>query len=395
MSKAKKQILHFFLTIGIVALGILGMQALTASKREINKVKPAVPAPLVRTVMVQSERQRVTIQGEGTVKPWKEIDLVPEVAGKVVYTAPGMVNGGQFRRGDMLVRIEPADYELAVTLAKAKVKDAQSNLQLVEQDAEASRQEWRHFGSDDLSKNSEPPPLVAKKPQLTAAKARLKAERAELEKALLNLGRTEIKAPFNGRVSNETVDVGQYVSPGKSIASLYSVEAAEIVVPLEAEKMAWLHVPGFTSGNGPGSRATVRARIAGRELAWPGRVVRTEGKLDERTRMIDVVVRVERPYAKRPPLAVGLFVRVDMKGRFLSDAAVIPRAALREGGIVWLAGDDGRLRFRKVDVAIMQGDKAVVQTGLKTGQQVIVTPLKAVTDGMAVRVVGSKGEDRS
>ncbi|NVL91064.1 MAG: efflux RND transporter periplasmic adaptor subunit, partial [Desulfobacterales bacterium] len=196
------------------------------------------------------------------------------------------------------------------------------------------------------------------------------------------------------RVSQKNVDIGQYVAPGKSLATLYSTEAAEIVVPMENEEVFWLDVPGFTPGNHPGSRAVVMACIAGQEQVWSGKVMRTEGKIDERTRMIHVVVRVEKPYAKKPPLAAGLFVTVDIKGRTLLNAAIIPRSALHQGNVVWVVDKDGRLCFRKVDVAIVQGDDAVVQAGLNSGERVVITPLKAVTDGMAVRTGVDKEGNR-
>ncbi|MBW2107129.1 MAG: efflux RND transporter periplasmic adaptor subunit [Deltaproteobacteria bacterium] len=387
MSKVKRQALHIGLSIVIVVLGVLGMRALTASRPRIKKQRPTVPALLVRTISVESKTQRVSIHAEGTVRPWKQVDLASEVAGKVVMVSPNLVNGGWFKQGDVLVRIDPIDYELAVTLAEARVKDAESNLKVVCADAEAARQEWRRFNREQSGNACDPPPLVAKEPQLRAAEARLKAEQAELERARLNLKRTRIWAPFDGRVAEETVDVGQYLAPGKAFATLYAGEAVEVVLPIETQRLAWLKVPGFTSGSGPGSRAVVHADIAGKKLSWPGRIVRAEGKLDERSRMINVVVRVERPYAKRPPLAVGLFVSVDMAGRFLPNAVLIPRAALHEGRVVWVVGKDGLLRFRKVDVALVQQDKAILRSGLKTGDQVVITPLKAVTDGMRVHVL--------
>lgn len=388
MSKKKRQALHIGLSIVIVVLGVLGMWALTASRPQIKKQKPSIPAPLVRTVSVESRTRRVTVRSEGTVRPWRQVELASEVAGKVVMVCENMVNGGWFKQGDVLVRIDPIDYELAVTLAEARVKDAQSNLELARADAAAARNEWRDFNPDQSGDVLEPPALVAKEPQMRAAEAGLKAARAELKKALLNLKRTQITAPFDGRVAQENIDAGQYLSPGKSFATLYSTEAAEVVIPLETQKVAWFDVPGFTANAGSGSRATVRAVIAGKRLSWPGRVVRAEGKLDERTRMVNVVVRVERPYAKRPPLAVGLFVSVEIAGRSLPDAVSIPRAALHQGNVVWVVEKGGRLRFRKVDVALIQQEQAILRSGLKTGDAVVVTPLKAVTDGMIVRVFG-------
>ena len=248
-------------------------------------------------------------------------------------------------------------------------------------------EEWRLLYSDGTNGNTKPPPLVAKEPQLAAAQAELEADRADLRKALLNLERTKLNAPFDGRVAEEKVDVGQYVTPGQALGTLYSTEAAEIVVPLEDEDLFWFDVPDFTSKDGRGAAVVVRASVAGRELTWSGKVVRTEGKLDERTRMINVVVRVEKPYAKKPPLVFGLFVTVDIEGRGLPSATIIPRAALHQSEVVWVVNEDGRLHFRKVRVARIQGNEVVVVDGLEDGETVVTTPLKAVTDGMAVRIV--------
>ncbi|MDY6836874.1 MAG: efflux RND transporter periplasmic adaptor subunit [Thermodesulfobacteriota bacterium] len=395
MSKTKRRLLHVVITVGLIGLGALGMRELTASKPEIQKRKPSAPIPLVRTTKVKAGPQSVTVQGEGTVRPLQEIQLVPEVNGKVVYVSTALVDGGQFKKDDVLLRIDPADYHLAVTLAQAKVKDAESALQLAEEEAAAAAEEWRMLYGAQLEAELKPPPLVAKEPQLAAAQAKLEGDKADLKKALLNLERTELAAPFHGRVSTENVDLGQYVSSGQSLATLYSTEGAEIVVPLEDESLLWFHVPGFTDGQGPGSTANVRARIAGRELLWNGQVVRAEGKLDERTRMINVIVRVDEPYATRPPLAMGLFVTVDIEGRQLPKAAIIPRRALHEEEVVWTVDEEDRLRFRKVDVARIQGDEVVVEAGLEDGERVVVTPLKAVTDGMAVRTLPEEKDSPS
>jgi RND family efflux transporter MFP subunit len=395
MTKKKRRFLHFGVTIVLVSFGILGMRALTVSKPPLKKHKRPAAVPMVRTLKVQTGPQAIRIQGEGTVRPLREINLVPQVGGKVLHVSSALVNGGEFKKGDILLRVDPTDYELAVTLAQANIKDGESLLELAKEEAAAAQEEWRLLYSDSSKGDTEPPPLVAKKPQLAAAQAKLEAARADLNKALLNLERTELKAPFDGRVGQESVDIGQYVSPGQAMATLYSTGAAEIALPLEDESAFWFHVPGFTPGKGPGSPAVVRARIAGREQTWSGKVVRTEGKLDERTRMIDVVVRVEKPYAKKPPLAVGLFVTVDIEGRSLSNAAIIPRSALHEDDIVWVVDESSRLRFRKVDVARVYGDEAVVRAGLEDGERVVITPLKAVTNGMSVRIGEVKGSDRS
>ncbi|KPJ79171.1 MAG: hypothetical protein AMJ54_00525, partial [Deltaproteobacteria bacterium SG8_13] len=254
----------------------------------------------------------------------------------------------------------------------------------------AAQEEWRLLNEDQPGSNA-PPPLVAKLPQLEAARAKLAADRADLQKARLNLKRTEISAPFAGRVIEENVGTGQYVTAGQPLATLFATEVVEIVVPMEDESLYWFDVPGFTPGDGPGSSAAVKARIAGRDLTWTGRVDRAEGRLDAGTRLINVVIRVDEPYRRKPPLAVGLFVQVEISGRELPDAAVIPRAALRENQVVWVVDDKGTLTFRDVKVARLFPDVVYLSGGLKAGEMIVTSPIKTVTDGMRVRIGRNSG----
>jgi len=381
MTPMKHRLVQFLITVTIIAGGAAAFLIITANKPELKRTQPAPPVPMVRVVTVATEDLTIPIQGEGTVQPLREIELVPQVGGKIVEISPSLVDGGRFSKGDLLLRIESEDYELAVTLAAARVKDAESSLVFTEEEAAAALEEWRLLERED-----DPPPLVAKLPQLAAARARLEAEKADLKKARLNLERTEIRAPFNGRVASENVGLGQYVSTGKALATIFSTDAAEIVVPLEDSTLYWFHVPGFTPGNGPGSPARVTARIAGRDLTWSGRVVRAEGKMDARTRLINVVVRVNNPYQRKPPLAAGLFVAVEIEGRRLTEAAAIPSSALRDDQTVWVVGDDGVLSFRAVDVARITPNQAIITSGLQSGEKVVTSPLRSVTNGMKVRV---------
>lgn len=384
MAPSKRKWIQAALTILVLVIGSIGMYALKESRSEAKHKKPPPPLPLVRVVDVAFASRTVSVSGHGTVLPLREISLVPQVAGKVVEMSPALVDGGAFKKGDVLLRIDPQDYEIAVTLAKARLKDTESKFVQTREESAAAREEWAQLHGNDA-----PPPLVAKEPQLAAASAQLDASRAELTKAELQLDRTRIRAPFDGRVAEKQVDIGQYVTTGQKLAVLYATQAAEIVVPLPTEDLAWFHVPGFTNGNGQGADAVVEVRIAGETKQWPGRIVRSEGKLDQRTRMVNVVVRIENPYATRPPLAVGLFAKVTIQGRTLDQAALIPRAALRDNNQVWVVDPKGRLAFRTVEVARLGFDGAIIRNGLKHGEQIVVSTLKGVSDGMRVRPVAS------
>jgi RND family efflux transporter MFP subunit len=384
MAPTKRKWIQAALTILVLVIGSIGMYALKESRSEVKHKKPPPPLPVVRVVDVAFASRTVNVSGHGTVLPLREISLVPQVAGKVVEISTAMVNGGAFKKGDVLLRIDPQDYKIAVTLAKARLKDAESKFIQAQEESAAAREEWA-----ELHGTSAPPSLVAKEPQLAAASAQLDASRAELTKAELQLDRTRIKAPFDGRVAEKQVDIGQYVTTGQKLALLYATQAVEIVVPMPSEDLAWFHVPGFTDGNGRGADAVVETQVAGEVKQWPGRVVRSEGKLDQRTRMVNVVVRIENPYATRPPLAVGLFAKVTIQGRTLDQAALIPRAALRDNDQVWVVGSESRLAFRKVEVARLDIDGIIIRSGLKHGEQIVVSTLKGVSDGMRVRPVSS------
>ncbi|MDD5722920.1 MAG: hypothetical protein PHY29_04180 [Syntrophales bacterium] len=209
MDRKGKRGTHIIVSVALVIVGSIIMGTLMASKSRLEKIDPSVPVPMVRVMKVSTGPQAITIRGEGTVNPLREINLVPQVGGKIVRISPALVNGGSFTKGHVLLAIDPVDYDLAVTLAQAQVKDAESNLKIIQQVALIAQEEWRAHYSDTSHVVEEPPPLVAKKPQREAAQARLEASRADLEKTLLNRERAVLKAPFDGRVSKKYVDGGQ------------------------------------------------------------------------------------------------------------------------------------------------------------------------------------------
>ncbi len=388
MRKQYKNVLQFIIVVIVLSISFFGLKAILAKKQPLPKKKPTVSAPLVRFIKVIAMNYKMIIKGDGAVSPVETIKIIPLVSGKIIYASENLVNGGTFNNGAILLRIDPVDYQLAVKLAEAKVKKSQSDLYMAEEEAAAAREEWYELHPDEPDtnlKHNQPPPLVLKEPQLAAARAALEGNLADLEKAKLQLQRCTIRAPFSGRVSNENAGVGQYASFGQSLATIYSIEAAEIILPLESEDLFWFHVPGFTKDDIKTQTVTVRASVAGREKSWPGKVVRAEGQLDSRTRMINVVVRVEKPYDDKPPLASGLFVLAEIEGRTIENVVIIPRSALRQGNMVWLVNDENRLLFKKVKVVRINNDKVITRDSLATGDRIVISPLKVVTDGMLVR----------
>ena len=379
LTETRPRLAQVVFTAGIILVGLLIFIALMATRSEVQRSRATLPPPLVSVVPADVGPRTVLITGEGTARPLREINLVPQVSGKIVHMAPAMTGGGSFSKGETLLRIDPTDYELAVKSSEARVKDLESALLLTIEEAEVALEEWKLSGGN----GEEPPPLVAKQPQLEAARANLAAGEADLEKAKLNLDRTTLRAPFECRIIQKNVDMGQFVAVGQQLGSLFSVEAVEIAVPLSQEDLEWFYVPGFTPDGIGESAVTVRADVAGRELTWSGKVMRAEGVIDKRTRMVNVVIRVERPYDSVPPLAMGLFVTVEIEGMEVPDAVWLPRSVVHEKNIVWIVDGESRIRFRPAEIIRYDQDRVLV-TGIEKGELVATSPIKIVTNGIKV-----------
>ncbi len=387
--------------LAVFVLGLLGAWALVAARAPVKTRPPAPLPPLVRVHAATAAEVRLTVRAQGTVSPRTASALVPEVSGRVVAVAPSFAAGGFFEKDEVLVTLEPGDYAAAEVRARAAVAQAASRLAAEEAESAVARQEWERLAGGAKRDGSaasgpqEPPPLVVRAPQLAEARAALDAAQAALEQAGRDLKRTSLRAPFAGRVRDKSVDVGQFVNRGAPVASLYAVDAAEVRLPIPDDQLAFLDLPpsfrGETALPEAGPEVLLRARFAGRERTWTGRIVRLEGEIDPRSRMVTTVARVENPYGRgddsgRPPLAAGLFVEAEIQGRTVKDAVVLPRAALRGPDRVWIVDAENRLRFRAVEVLRADRESVLLAGGLASGERVCLTPLDTATDGMPVRV---------
>jgi RND family efflux transporter MFP subunit len=374
----------------LIAAGVYGAWVMIETKPEVPKEEVTRAVPSVRVIEVIPENRRLSIQSQGSVTARTVTELVPEVSGKVVYISPSLAAGGFFEKDEVLLRIDPYDFELALTRARAEVAQAELRLEQEKAEAEVAAAEWAKLGNGE-----EATPLVLRKPQVAQATAVLEAARAALEQAERDLKRTGITAPFNGRVRQENVDIGQYVSRGVALAQLYSVDVAEVRLPIPNEDLAFVDIPlsyrHDAETNMQGPEVLLKAQWAGEEHVWKGRIVRTEGEIDANTRMLYAVAQVKDPYAQgsnpgRPPLAVGMFVQAEILGKRLRDVVVLPRAAIRGSNTVYVVDSGGRLQFRQVEIFKRDREQVVVRSGLSRGELVSISPIETVVDGMEVRV---------
>ena len=375
----------FPIVILIAGGSLAGMIIATGPKLEHQP--PPSNAPLVRTWVANAQSVQMTTIAHGTVLPRTESDLIPEVSGRIIDMSPVMVSGGFFKQGDVLLSIDPLDYEVALEQARASLASARSELTNAKKAHDrlldlAKRQSASQSQQDDALN------------RLRFAQASIREATARLSRAERDITRTTITAPYDGRVRSEHVDIGQFVTRGAPIASLYATDVAEVRLPIHDEELAYLKLPlaGQTDQHQP--TVILRARFAGAEHTWEGRVVRTEGELDPKTRMINIIAQVQSPYEQsgsRPPLAVGLFVQAEIVGNRVNNVFVLPRSALQANEQVYVITSDNRLQFRDVEIIRIVDEDVYVISGFEAGETISLSTVSNAIEGMLVRPVNEAG----
>ena len=385
------------LTQGAIVLGVgmLGFALLFGMRAEPEEVEPPRVIPTVSTVPARVTQGAIKVRGGGTVRPSAEVTIASQVGGRVVWTSPALVSGGRFVENEPFLRIDPADYENAVEAAEADVAQREVALLEAEENARLALDEWARLAARENLDPTPPNALVTRQPQLDAAKAALRSAAARAEDARLALERTWIRAPFNGIVREETVDLGQFVAAGQAVGRLYATDVVEIVVPLSDNEAALIERLWSARAGDAATRIPVEitSEYGGMEYAWSGYVDRAEAALDEQTRTVDVVVTVPEPFApaeddpRRPPLLIGSYATVDIEGASFEEYAVVPAAAVRDGDVLWTVENDTLLVMTPVEPIQEVDDEAMVLGPIADGTPVIVSMLLFVTEGMTVRPV--------
>lgn len=328
----------------------------------------------------------VATQGES--RPRTEIDLVPEVGGKIVYVSPKFVEGGIFSRGDTLVRIDPADYEVGLVSAEASLANARQALAREVAEAELAASDIAEFGITDASD------LALRQPQRQQAEAAVRAAEAEVERARLQLARTNVRAPFAGRVREKTSDVGQFVAPGTRLGRVFSTDIVEVRLPLTDADLEKIDLPIAYVAESRESAPEVQlsATIAGQTRQWQGHVMRTDAAYDTQTRALFAIAEVADPYGAGAsedgvPLAPGLFVDARLTGRALADVVVMPRDALRPRDEVYVVDNEGQAEIRTVEVIDASPERAVIRSGVASGELVVVSPMERSRTAIPLKVL--------
>lgn len=382
------------MVLAILAAGVAGFVALQALKPRPETRAPVRQLPLVRVAPLDLREGALTVTGNGLVAPRAEVALAAEVSGRVAYASPSLVTGGAFPAGETLVRLDPEPFRALLAWAEADRRAAEANLALAEQLLKRTGE----LIAQGFQSQQALDERVANRDQARAVLER--AEALERQRRI-DLERTQIRAPFRGRVLSERVSPGDTVQPGKELARIFADDVLEIAVSLTDRDVAlivdpWKNKPA--AGASGGAAASVGVEHGGRLYRWPAKVDRVEAAVDAATRTFNVVVRVNDPSARgkpvsgdaagAPPLLVGMYATVEIEGRDAGRYAVVPRRALRDGSVLWLLDDAGTVRVQPVRLLREGRDTAFIAAdGLEPGARVIVSELKVVTAGMPVRVL--------
>lgn len=391
--KTKKSplVLKIILPLVIILLGVAGLKVMSGLKPEPQRQKPHKQGLLVETMELRLTDHQVSIDAVGTVSADQEMNLTPQVSGRVTWMSPSLVPGGFFSAGEILFKIEPDDYLLAVEQAKAEVAQAQVALAKEQEQSRIAQAEWERINLPD---KGAPGPLVTREIQLRQQEAILAAAQAGLSKARLNLQRTEIKAPFNGRVRERNIAPGQFLISGSSVGRFAGTDRAEINVSLPVDQLRWLAIPGPNQQNG--STADIYLS-ADEQFYGQGQVVRSLGEIDPTSRTATVVLSVTDPYRLNsnqhlPNLPYGQFVKVVLKGQTLNSVIALPRDALHPEDRLWLIDDNSRLKYVKADILKREKDQVIISNDQLAGAQLILTNLSGAAEGTLLRVID--GEPR-
>lgn len=385
MSRIKRILLPVSVLVVGIAVGI----ALIATGPEV-KLRPAVQSsPVVETQIITPETYQVMVSSQGTVVPRTQSTLIPEVAGRIVSIAPSFRSGGSFAAGALLFNIDPTDYRHAIVIARADLARARLALEQEKALAQHALDDWKKLGRTQPATD-----LTLHKPQVASARAEVAAAEARLQQAETNLARTGIRAPYAGRVLEQKVDVGQYVSPGTVAATIYAVDAAEVRLPLTDHQLAFVELP---EGSAQQASVTFKTQLGNTIHQWKGRLVRTDGAIDTASRQLFVVAQIDNPFQHKkqplgetPPLKIGQFVEADILGQQLHNVFVLPRAAVETGDEVLIVTEDRRIERRAVKVVLRKGEKVIVSEGLVAGERISITPMPFARNGTAVSLLSEQ-----
>jgi|TARA_B110000503_G_scaffold41369_1_gene68052 membrane fusion protein, multidrug efflux system len=382
-----KKFVPILLVLGAIAVAIL----MSVFKPEPVKDEVPEAALAVKTQIINRSEVTLSVESQGTVQPRTRTTLISEVSGIVLEVSDSFIVGGSFEAGDILMRIDPTDYEVALQRAKAQLISRTALLEFEKARTAQAKKEWQMTGRPE----SEAPILALREPYLAEAQANILHAKAEVKQAKLKLKRATIRAPYAGMVSMKSVDIGQYVTTGSPLGETFAIDFVEVRLPLTERDLSQMTTLSFQSAD-PANTVVLSGSANGRSANWSASVVRSEGVVDELNRSQYVVARVSDPYrlnqslkGNAVPLLVGTFVTATLKGKVLSNVFKVPRSALLQGSRVAVVDKMQRMQINSVDVVSSDEGYYYLSKGLKEGAEVIVSAIGTPIEGLKLEVKNS------
>lgn len=383
----------FMLPMILILTSIVMVVALVAyQKSQRAERKPETEqAILVDTINAEVVSLNFTVNSQGTVRPRTETILVSEVSGKIVSVSEDFVAGGFFHEGEVLLQIDPSDYQAGLKRAEAALASRRAKLADETARSEQALKDWKNMG-----KQGQPSDLGLRKPQMADARANVSAAEADVQKARRDLERTRISVPYDGLVRQKSVDIGQYVTPGTPLGKTFAIDTAEVRLPLTHSDLNYLDLPSETEVKNQDKTyppVTLSAQRAGKTEIWQARIIRTEGVVDETSRVIYAVAQVVDPYgvlgqSDQKELKIGTFVNAEIQGLPAENVVVLPRYVLRADNTVMVVNDESKLDIVPVTVLRAEPKKVYLRGGIEAGAKVITTTLDAPVPGTKLATSG-------
>jgi RND family efflux transporter MFP subunit len=374
------------LIVIIVAFVIAWLMSLT--KPDSLELESPNREVAVKTAVIQKSQVQLKVKSQGTVQPLTRTTLVSEVSGIVMALAPQFEVGGTFAKGDVLIKLDPADYQVAKQRADAQLQSAKAQLLSEQARSSQAKKEWEMTGRP----LSEAPVLALRTPFLAEAQSRLLQAQAEVKQAELKLQRTVIRAPYAGMISTTMVDVGQYVTIGARLGETFAIDFAEIRLPMTDKDLSKL---GWNANSAEQSifnknKVQLKSTVNGESVTWQAVLVRSEGTIEQSSRVQYLVAQVADPYnikgvVDRPRLLIGSFVEAMVSGKKIDDVYSLPRHALRSNSRVATVDSDQRLKLLAVDHTYEDQANYYINAGLEGQVEVVTSGMGIMVDGMKLK----------
>jgi len=367
-----------FLPVIILIFGLFISFVISSTEPKPNK---GIEIPKPTAVFYDNPQKkdvtlRVTTNGE--VRSVTEINVIPQVSGRIIQVADEFIDGGNIKKGQPLIWIDDRDYRLATISAESRVAQAKKLLEREIAESELAKKDWEELGEGEAS------PLTLRIPQLEEARALLNAAEADLEKAKLNLERTVINLPFDGLIKKKNAGIGQYVNAGSILGSAFSTEKVLIPLPLTDTELSYLGLPlGYESkGYFDGPKVIFRSYISRKNIEWLGRITRTSGSIDSQTRLVYAYAEVLNPYDEDPPLAIGTYVDAEIEGNFISNGFILPIAAIKNDNEIYVIDQNSKLKIKKIEIVGTEEDKVIVKGDISELDMVVISTINTGYEGM-------------